>query len=286
MAQNLNKTKRRISSINSTKKITKAMELVASVKLKRFKNVMLQNDKYTSEIVSLINILFNGINEKDKANFASYFKSSSINKTLYIVVTSNLGLCASYNNDIYKYIDKNINKDNSLIMPIGVKGDDYLKRNGYQTDERFVSLNEKINYSDVVQLGRFISNEFELGNYSSIKLIYTKYVNSIKFIPDMVQIYPINDLSNKTMLDTYSPIFDPDIGTLIKELLPLYVNSILYQRIVESQVSEQASRRNAMENANDNADELINQLTIEYNKARQSAITQEINEVVAGQIDK
>lgn len=278
MAQNLNKTKRRINSVNSTKKITKAMELVATVKLKRFKNIMLSNELYSNEIVSLINVLFSKSNEDAEV----YLNEKEADKTLYIVINSNLGLCASYNNDIYHFVDKNVDKKSSIIMPIGIKGDTYYKRNGYAVNNDFVSINEKISYSDIEQLGIFIHKEFIDGKYKAIKLIYTHYVNSIKFVPELFDVFPVKKpISNVDI--GYSPIFDPNIKTLIEELIPIYVTSILYQKIIESQVSEQASRRTAMENANDNADELINELTIEFNKARQAAITQEINEVVAGQ---
>lgn len=285
MAQNLNKTKRRINSINSTKKITKAMELVASVKLKRFKNVMFQNEKYTNEIVSLVNVLLSNIDEKNNNEFLSCMNDNKSTKDLYIVISSNLGLCASYNNDIFKYVATKIDSNNSIIVPIGTKGFEFFKRLNYEINDSFVNLNEKIKYKDVVLLSAFIMDEFKKRKYRSIKLIYTKYINSIKFVPDTFSIFPM-DLNNKTTNDNYPPIFDPNAEELIAELVPLYVTSVLYSKIIESQVSEQASRRTAMENANDNADELINELTIEYNKARQAAITQEINEVVAGQIGK
>lgn len=286
MAQNINKTKRRISSINSTKKITKAMELVASVKLKRFKNIMFQNECYTNEIISLVNILLSSLNEKDNEDIQKYFLPNNNGKDLIVVISSNLGLCASYNNEVFKYVLENVNEKTSIIVPIGIKGNDYFSSLGFTTIDDFVLLNEKINYSDVVKLGRYLLNEFLSGKYRSIKLIYTKYVNSIKFVPNKIDILPINKTQKTATNNGYAPIFDPNVESLISELVPLYVNSLLYQKIIEAQVSEQGSRRNAMENANDNADDLIKKLTIEYNKARQAAITQEINEVVAGQIDK
>ncbi len=279
MAQNLNKTKRRINSVNSTKKITKAMELVATVKLKRYKNIMLSNEFYSNEIVSLIDALFS----KSNNDAQIYLSEKNAPKILYIVINSNLGLCASYNNDIYHFVGNTVDKNSSIIMPIGIKGDAYYKRNGYEVNDSFVKINEKISYNDIVHLGNYIHQQFIDGKYKAIKLIYTHYVNSIKFIPELFDIFPLGKSeSNKDI--GYPPIFDPNIKTLIEALVPIYVTSLLYQKIVESQVSEQASRRSAMENANDNADELINELTIEFNKARQSAITQEIIEVIAGQI--
>lgn len=278
MAGNLNKTKHRIASINSTKKITKAMELVSTVKLKKFKNVMLKNELYSNELKSLTCTLFSRLNDEEN----KYTKLNDAEKDLIIVVSSNLGLCAGYNNDIYHYVEQNFDKNEVVIIPIGMKGDSYFKKNGFALNEEFVSLNEKINYLDITRLGKIVLSYFENKKYRSIKLVYTKYVNSIKFVPNTLSLFPleIENVNDSTLIE---PLYDPDLKTLIDNLVPLYVNINLYQKIVESQVCEQASRRNAMENATDNADELISTLTLEYNKARQAQITQEISEVIAGQ---
>lgn len=278
MAGNLNKTKHRIASINSTKKITKAMELVSTVKLKKFKNVMLKNELYSNELKSLTCTLFSRLNDEEN----KYTKLNDAEKDLLIVVSSNLGLCAGYNNDIYHYVEQNFDKNEVVIIPIGMKGDSYFKKNGFALNEEFVLLNEKINYLDITRLGKTVLSYFENKKYRSIKLVYTKYVNSIKFVPNTLSLFPleIENVNDSTLIE---PLYDPDLKTLIDNLVPLYVNINLYQKIVESQVCEQASRRNAMENATDNADELISNLTLEYNKARQAQITQEISEVIAGQ---
>ena len=278
MAGNLNKTKHRIASINSTKKITKAMELVSTVKLKKFKNVMLKNELYSNELKSLTCTLFSRLDDEEN----KYTKLNDAEKDLLIVVSSNLGLCAGYNNDIYHYVEQNFDKNEVVIIPIGMKGDSYFKKNGFVLNEEFVSLNEKINYLDITRLGKMVLSYFENKKYRSIKLVYTKYVNSIKFVPNTLSLFPleIENVNDSTLIE---PLYDPDLKTLIDNLVPLYVNINLYQKIVESQVCEQASRRNAMENATDNADELISTLTLEYNKARQAQITQEISEVIAGQ---
>ena len=278
MAGNLNKTKHRIASINSTKKITKAMELVSTVKLKKFKNVMLKNELYSNELKSLTCTLFSRLDDEEN----KYTKLNDAEKDLLIVVSSNLGLCAGYNNDIYHYVEQNFDKNEVVIIPIGMKGDSYVKKKGFALNEEFVLLNEKINYLDITRLGKTVLSYFENKKYRSIKLVYTKYVNSIKFVPNTLSLFPleIENVNDSTLIE---PLYDPDLKTLIDNLVPLYVNINLYQKIVESQVCEQASRRNAMENATDNADELISTLTLEYNKARQAQITQEISEVIAGQ---
>ncbi len=281
MAQSLHKTKRRISSVNSTKKITKAMELVATVKLKRFKNVMLENEAYANELVKIIHSLFEHIEVEDNP----YLVESKSDKDLYIVVSSNLGLCASYNNNVFNFVSENVNKDTSVVIPIGFKGDNFLSKEGYELDESYVSINERLDYEDIRKLGEHITREFISGKYRSINLIYTHYVNSLKFVPEEMRIFPLREVKGDTNIG-YEPIYDPDAKTLVDELIPIYVVSSLYHKIIESQVSEQASRRTAMENANDNADEIIDKLTLEYNKARQAAITQEISEVVSGSINK
>lgn len=281
MAQSLHKTKRRIQSVNSTKKITKAMELVATVKLRRFKNVMEQNDAYANELVKIINHLFEHLEVEDNP----YLVESKSDIDLYIVVNSNLGLCASYNNNIFSFVTNNVPKEKTILIPIGFKGLSFYKKEGYEVDENYVSINEHLVYEEIRKLGQYITQQFKSGKYRSVKLVYTHYVNSLRFVPEEMTLFPLKKVDS-TQLIGYEPIFDPDAKTLVEELVPIYVVSTLYHRIIESQVSEQASRRTAMENANDNADEIIDKLTLEYNKARQAAITQEINEVVSGSINK
>ena len=278
MAQALNKTKRRIASVKSTKKITEAMELVATVKLKKFKNKMEANQFYVREIEDIISHLF-GVLQSDEN---PYLKDGKGDKNLVVVINSNLGLCASYNSNIYNFVLQNLDKAKDTILTIGIKGELNYEREGFQLDKSYSFVNEKLDYSDIVKLGRFLHSEFISEKYKSVKLVYTKYINSLRFEPTLVNLFPIVE-EGKAPSVGYEPIYDPDIKTLIEELVPIWLTSSLYQKLIESTVSEQASRRTAMENANDNADELIDKLTIDFNKARQAAITQEILEVVSGQ---
>ena len=278
MAQALNKTKRRIASVKSTKKITEAMELVATVKLKKFKNKMEANQFYVREIEDIISHLFAVLSDEENA----YQKEGKGEKNLVVVINSNLGLCASYNSNVFSFVNSNLDKNKDTLLTIGIKGELNYEKEGFEINKEFYSLNEKLDYSDVVKLGRFLHSEFINGKYKSVKIVYTKYVNSLRFEPTLVTLFPLNQ-EGKSASFGYEPIYDPNLKTLIDELVPIYITSSLYQKLIESTVSEQASRRTAMENANDNADELIDKLTIEFNKARQASITQEILEVVAGQ---
>ena len=279
MAQALNKTKRRIASVKSTKKITEAMELVATVKLKKFRNKMDANKFYSREIENIISDLFRMLGDDDEI---LYTKPGKSDKDLVVVINSNLGLCASYNTNVFNFVNANLNKEKDVLLTLGLKGEINYSKEGYSVIKEYSDYDDHLDYEDIIKLGRFIHNEFINGKYGSVKLVYTKYINSLRFEPTLFTIFPIKEEGKKKEVG-YSPIFDPNVKTLIEELVPIYLSSTLYQKLIESQVSEQASRRTAMENANDNADELIDKLTIEYNKARQAAITQEITEVVAGQ---
>ena len=280
MAANLNKTKRRIASVTSTKKITNAMELVATVKLKKYRNGMLSNSSYVEEITNLMIVLFKNAGSDVDETFVSENDSPI---TLYVVVTSNLGLCASYNNDIFKFVEKNVPIADSEILVVGTKGANYFAKSGYRTNDQFIDVTESFSSERIDKMCDFLRLNFENKKYKAIKLIYTKYVNSIRFKPDEITLFPVEKQTDESGYG-YSAIFDPDCKTLINELLPIYASSVLYQKLIESQVSEQASRRNAMESATDNANELIDKLTLEYNNARQSNITQEIAEVVSSTI--
>ena len=279
MAQSLHKTKRRIASINSTKKITKAMELVSTVKLKKFRRLMENNEQYSNEIAALIQALFARLNDEE----IIYTKEQKAEKDLYVVLHSNFGLCAGYNNNLFNFVKENVNKESSVLFLVGTKSQHIYREEGYKTNEDLLHVADQVSTSEIMKLGRTLTNHFVNGHYRSIHLIYTHYVNSLKFVPCDLVLFPlVNDRQAPDF--RYPPIFDTYVKTLIDELVPVYINAILFQKVVESIVSEQTARRTAMENATDNADELIDQLTIEYNKARQAAITQEINEIVSGQL--
>ena len=279
MAQSLHKTKRRIASINSTKKITKAMELVSTVKLKKFRRLMENNERYSNEIAALIQALFARLKDEEIV----YLKEQKADKDLYVVIHSNFGLCAGYNNNLFNFVKEHVNKETSELYLVGTKGLNIYREAGYDTNEELLHIADQINATHIMKLGRILNNLFIEGKYRSVHLVYTHYVNSLKFVPYDLTLFPL--VNNEQKEDfRYPPIFDTDIKTLIDELVPVYINAILFQKVVESVVSEQTARRSAMENASDNADELIDQLTLEYNKARQSAITQEITEIVSGQL--
>lgn len=278
MSQGLTNTKRRIQSITSTKKITKAMELVATVKLKRWKDSMENISSYLKEMRKVISLC---ADLEDVDNILEMKKYPNAKGDLYILVTSSLGLCGGYNYNIFKFINKKIFKDDRILI-IGTKGFSKFSHENFNIDSDYVSFLDKFDYSKVINLREKLLELYNSGNYKSIRLISTTYKNSLTFIPEEITLLPIENLSIDENKKNNDIIFDPNNHEVLTLLIPKYLNTILYGRLNEAMVCEQASRRNAMDNANDNAEELLEKLKIEFNKARQAAITQEITEVVSG----
>jgi F-type H+-transporting ATPase subunit gamma len=282
MSLGLAKTKRRIQTVKNTEKITKSMELIATVKIKRFKNESNKESLYTHEYESLMGELF----AHDTETGTHYGRPNEGDlPMLFIVISSDLGLCGGYNNEIFKALAK-MAKPSDIIAPIGAKA-----MHHFAHDETFKNINhdfEKlslaaIDFPMVHSLCAGLKDDFNAKKYARIYILFTRYVNSITFAPTRFQLLPVQIPHEAWEHEEYCPpLFDSSARQLIHALLPSYLASVFYDRLLDSQLSEQASRRTAMDNANDNADRLLSDLTIQYNKARQNAITQEITEVVSG----
>jgi F-type H+-transporting ATPase subunit gamma len=169
-----------------------------------------------------------------------------------------------------------------LILVIGTKGVSYFKNNNYQVDDSFALLLSNFDYEEVIKLRRYLMTKLQNNEIGKIKIAYTYFKNSITFIPRVEDIYPLENKEEKISFKEKSILIEPNPTKVIDNLLPLYIDNMLYSRFVQSLVSEYASRSNAMESATDNASEIIDKLQIDYNKARQQAITQEITEIVSG----
>lgn len=275
MANGLNHTKRRIKSIASTKKITKAMELVATVKLKKSKDTMDNILEYLNTMERIIITLSSGNNDDSIIELEEFKDATS---TLYLVVTSSLGLCGGYNYNVFKFLNSKITS-NDKVVTIGTKGLTRFSHDNLDVEDEFVGILDHIDYLKVKNLINYLINEYRSGKYKRIVLISTMYKNSLTFIPTEYQLLPLKKREEKLTGET---LFEPSRDEVLSLVIPKYLNTYLYGRLVEAGVCEQAARRNAMDSATDNAEELLDKLQIEYNKVRQGAITQEITEVVAG----
>lgn len=281
--------KKRINSINTTSKITQAMKLVATTKIQKQKNELTKINSFINDLYNLVESL------TSKSSFNDAFKNRKLaNKNLYIVMSSSLGLCGAFNNNVVKHAIKDITANDDIIT-IGTKAYSNLKMRGY--DKQIVDQFEfstTINYLECLPLVQTIVTEFKNCKYDKVFIVYTKFVSSLTFDPVTFQLLPLdptlfksNSNNNTNLVDQIDDKgriieFEPNNVEIINSVLPFYASSMLIACETESRLCEYSSRRNSMETASDNAKELINNLKLEYNQARQEKITQEINEIVAG----
>ena len=273
MGSNAIKIKSRIASVTGAYKVTSAMKLVSTVKLKKWKNKMLDNKKYADEIYKTTDYLLSY--SKENSIFSSSPDSS---KDLYILYSSTLGLCGSYNNNIFKVGDQSIKQNDDAII-IGKKGLAHYQDQSFKHVELFNDENEITTDKLASIISEYVLKEFKKGTYRSIHIIYSSYKNSLTFIPKDEIILPLAKKEDE--LVGYGPILEPNEETLINTLVPFYVKTLIYSKLLESEVCEHAARSNAMENATNNAKELLDNLNLEFNKERQSSITNEIIEIVS-----
>lgn len=278
----LQEVKSRISSVSTTRKITKAMELVSTSKLRRAKKNYEEVISYSKRIEDV----FYNLNTKIK-DWNEIIKLDPTLPRVFIIITSDMGLCGGYNNNIFKLFKENVtNKDYVIIL--GNKGVRTISKLIKEENIllKFSSLGEDPNYDNVLLITNKISSLLFSNKIHSIHLLETKYINSLTYEAKDVKIYPFSNrskelLSNENQINN-SIEFEPSPEIVIKKALPLYLGAIIYSSIASSKVSEVSARRLAMENATDNATDIIDYLEKEYNKARQAKITQEITEIIAG----
>ena len=277
MSQNITKIKSRIRSVTGAYKVTSAMKLVSSVKLRTWKSKMIANKRYALEVKKASDCVFDYLTDVDNVLVKG---NKEAQKNLYIVVTSSLGLCGAYNSNIFKLVESTIKKDDDAII-LGKKGTIHFVNGEFNTLEGFGKYESIKNASIIRTLSDYIIDVYKKGEYKEVHLIYTEYTNPIVFTSkDMVLLPLANDDENCKVVGC-PPLLEPSKDMLVETLIPFVINNVMYSCILESEVCEQASRSNAMENATDNAEELLSNLQIEFNKARQAAITQEIIEIAA-----
>ena len=281
MPGGMQEIKRRIKSVESTKKITKAMELVATSKLRKTRNQLEQSKPYYTNVAQMVaEILANCKGNNDSIYLV---ENKEIEKEVFIVIASSLGLCGGYNANIFKEI-KGAIKPGDYVYSIGSKATSYLLKNHQGvTDHKFDDLNTTFDFKDVTKLVAELTKMYREKEISKIKIVYTEFVNNLTFRPRIVTLLPVDPSDfDHIEISKKSTLFEPSPEEVLDNLIPMYLQAVIYGYIIESATSENAARRTSMENANDNADELTEQLLLKYNQARQTAITNEISEIVAG----
>ncbi len=291
--------KQRIKSVKNTKKITKAMELVAASKMKRAISKALSGRLYANYSWDLLTSLSERLDNIEQPFFNGHpQKEGRVNKTLFVLITSNSGLCGAYNSQIIKRTIsslKEIDTENVDIITIGKKGDNAMRRIGSNVIASFLELPDNSNLSDILPISKMIIDEYKSAKYTKIYIAYTDFVSALTQKSNIKQILPIVKEDLKEVIETIGEnnkeevsttkvpyVFEGDMETIVESLAEKLVRMQIYHMILESSASEQSARMMAMKNASEAAEEMIDDLTLVFNKARQAGITQEISEISAG----
>ena len=275
--------KGKIGSIKNTQKITSAMEMVAASKMKKAQDRMASSRPYAQTMRKVIGHIANGSLEYRHP----YLEEREVKRVGYVVISSDRGLCGGLNsnefkavaNDVKKYVEDGVEVD---FAAIGTKAVGFFNRFGGKVVAAKTGLGDAPSVSDVVGAVRVMLEAYNEGKIDRLFVVYNKFVNTMTQQPTIDQLLPLPKAEDEDMSHKWDYIYEPDPKVLMETLLVRYVESQVYQGVVENAASEQAARMVAMKAATDNAGELIDGLQLVYNKARQAAITQEISEICAG----
>ncbi len=280
---NLKDIRNQIKSVKSIQKVTKAMKMVAAAKMRRAQENMEQARPYTSKLNNMLNSL---IPEIDRSILPELEIRAEINHKLFVVITADRGLAGAFNSNVIKMAQKAIDKfgkDKSVLICIGKKSLSHFKIRKYNIIEDYIDFWSELGFQHAISMGEKILSHFISGEADEVQVIYNKFINvgkqevqHEKFLP---LTYDSQDESSSMMTDR---IYEPSKESVVKVMVPKYLNTQIWQYLLESFASEQAARMLAMENATTNAEDMIKDLSLKFNKARQSAITTEMLEIVSG----
>ncbi|MBQ4096366.1 MAG: ATP synthase F1 subunit gamma [Oscillospiraceae bacterium] len=279
---NMKAVKRRIKSVESTKQITKAMQLVASSKLRRAK-------EKADHVQPYFNTLYETMCDISSDKLVrSMFLSEQIRKTtLLIVIAGDRGLAGGFNHNVLKLATSRVMEIKESgrevkILAIGKKSIEYFEKRGYNVVKSYFGIFDNTPEEVLEEISRFVISHMKMQEIGSVELVYTTFVSTLTQEPMNIPVFPIETIPENVTAAKGVTVYEPSPEELFDSLVPLYLSGMIYSAIVDSYASELAARRNAMENATDNADEMISTLSLQYNRARQAQITQELTEIVSG----
>ncbi len=285
---NLKEVRIRIASVNSTQQITKAMKMVSAAKLRRAQDAVIQMRPYANKLREILENLSRNIDASEGGAFA---KVRPENKILIIAITSNRGLAGAFNANIVRTVNRLIRenysaqaKENNVkVLSIGKKAFDFFSKNKNFNAGNHNEIYTKLNFENVSAIAEEIMKEFAAGKYDKVILVYNQFKNAAVQYVQVEQMLPITPPAKKDKTKgAIDYIFEPDKAEIVLELIPKSLKIQLYKALLDSHASEHGARMTAMSKATDNAGELIKELKLQYNKARQAAITNEILEIVGG----
>lgn len=282
---NLKEIKQRISSVKSTRQITSAMKMVSAAKLRKAQNAITQMRPYATKLNQILEHLSTSAN----ANENVYAQTRTPNKVLLVGITSNRGLCGAFNTNVGKQIMELLKGEYKTqhqagqvhIWAIGKKANDYLKSKKLPTAQNFSDLHDEFSFEAVANIAQDIMNRFIAKEYDKVVIVYNQFKNAAVQILTTEQMLPILPPEGHEHLAT-DYIFEPDEQYIVNKLIPDSIKVQLFKALLDSHAAEHGARMTAMHKATDNATDLIKELTLSYNKARQSAITSEIIDIVGG----
>ena len=281
MAANIKEIKSRIKGVQSTHKITKAMEVVSSTKFKRYSKLVGESRPYSEAMDGILRNIATGIKNEKNSLFDG---KAEVKKIGVVLMTSDRGLCGGFNSQANKALErlKAENPDKKVsIIAVGKKGRDYCKKRDYDLKGEYIQLIPENMFDKAKEISENIVDFYLEDIFDEVYIIYSKFVSAVSSDLTTKRLIPIEKVES----DSNEPyIFEPSAEYILSTLLPKYLNIVLYQAILDNTASEHAARKTAMKNATDNADELVGSLTLQFNRARQAAITQEIAEIVSGSL--
>ncbi|MFB7157068.1 MULTISPECIES: ATP synthase F1 subunit gamma [unclassified Lysinibacillus] len=278
---NLREIKGRINSTKSTKQITKAMQMVSSSKLRRAEQNAKAYVPYMEKIQDVVGAIASGT--KDSGH--PMLTARPVKKTAYLVIGSDRGLAGAYNSSILRQVQRTIDerhksKDEYVILAVGRVVRDYFVKRDHNVISDVVGLPDQPTFADIKEIARKAVGMFTDGTYDELYMYYNHFVSAIASEVTEKKLLPLTDLAPASSNASYE--FEPSGEAILEVLLPQYAESLVYGALLDGKASEHASRMTAMKNATDNASDLISDLSLQYNRARQAAITQEITEIVGG----
>ena len=275
--------KTRINSVNSTKQVTKAMELVASSKMRKAKDRALAARPYFGTMYDTVRDI--ATNTRGVRNV--FLKQREVKNKCYIVVAGDRGLAGGYNSNIMKLVLSHMGDKKEKVMPIGKKANEFFAKRGYDILKSAESV-EKCGYEETLAFAQEAMDLYKKGEVDEVYMVYTEFVSPLTQRPKLLKVLPLafdkeeNKETKEQSAKGTRVQYLPSAEVVLGHIIPKYVSGIVYDGVIESFASEQAARRTAMSSANDNADEMLSNLELSYNRARQSAVTQEIAEIVGG----
>ena len=270
--------KNRIRSMEATRQITKAMEMVAASKLRRAQAQVVASRPYFETLYAAIH----NIADTNRELSSPYLQMRSGNKVLHVVIAGDRGLAGGYNSNVLKLVMSEIRDKDATVLPIGKKAVEFFKSRKIPCLTQYGSEAADMTMSDCFTVAKQLCQLFKKGTYDAVYITYTNFVSVLSQTPATLRLLPLIRQDSQREKAATDIVYEPDSEQVFETIIPEYVGGVLYGALCESRASEQAARRTAMDSATQNADEMIADLSLEFNRARQASITQEITEIVAG----